>query len=141
MPFSGVDVPPILGRHAADALAMAAGEPFYDYFCHWESHPDDNFPPVIDLAGDTCRIISAQLTFQALVTELQTPGSAAGIMQDIVAACPNWQQMFATQCEAGPDALNCATQFIQAQAEFLRTPPQAAPNSPDTMWDILQPER
>lgn len=120
--FNVDDTALVIGRQTADALAMSAGEPFHNYFCHFEGHPEDKNPPVVDLAGDTCRITAGQLTVQALVSELQTPGTAPAIMKNIPNACPNWQQMFGTQCVAGPGALNCAIQFIQAQAHFLRTP-------------------
>lgn len=122
MSFNGQDIPIALGRYAADALAMAAGEPFHDYFCHYEGHPEDPEQPVVNLAGNTCLITSGQLTIQALASELQTPGTAAEIMKNIVDACPNWQTMFTTQCEAGPNALNCAIKFIEDEAYFLRTP-------------------
>ena len=121
--FSMPTIPIQLGRYAADALAMAAGEPFHDYFCHFEGHPEDENQPVVNLAGDTCRITSGQLTMQALASELQSPGTARAIMEDIPAACPNWQSLFTTQCKAGPEALNCAIKYIEAQAIFLRTPP------------------
>ncbi len=120
--FSLPTIPIQLGRYAADALAMAAGEPFHDYFCHYEGHPEDPVQPVVNLAGDTCRIASGNLTMRALASELQSPGSARAIMENIPDACPNWQSLFLTQCKAGPDALNCAIGYIESQAVFLRTP-------------------
>ncbi|MBT8144930.1 MAG: hypothetical protein KJO55_09535 [Gammaproteobacteria bacterium] len=120
--FEGQGVPLMLGRHAADALAMAAGEPFHLYFCHYEGHPEDLDPPVVNLAGDSCRIEAGYLTVQALAAEIEEPGAAPAIMAGIVDICPDWQNMFGTQCDAGPDALKCATNFVQAQAHFLRTP-------------------
>ena len=122
IPFDSDAVPMMLGRHAADALAMAAGGAFHDYFCHWEGHPDDPEPPVVNLEGQTCRITSGTLTLQALVSELQSPGSARAIMQDITDACPDWQNMFTTQCAPGPNALDCAIAFIESQAYYLTTP-------------------
>ena len=112
----------MLGRHAADALAMASGDAFHDFFCHWEGHPDDVDPPVVDLAGDTCRITSGRLTIRALVAEIRSPGIAPDIMNAIPDACPNWQEMFSTQCPSGPDALICAIGFVQSQAYYLTTP-------------------
>ncbi|MDH3768495.1 MAG: hypothetical protein OES99_08590, partial [Gammaproteobacteria bacterium] len=135
--FNAANAPMVLGRHAADALAMAAGESFHDYFCHWEGHPEDGNPPVVDLAGDTCRITSGRLTIQALVSEIQTPGSAAAIMAGIVDACPNWRRMFSTQCTAGPGALNCAIEFIEAQAYFLRTPRISPATVPSLIDELL----
>lgn len=123
--FNGVNVPMMLGRQTADTLAMAAGEPFHNYFCHWEGHPEDDAPPVVNLAGDNCRITSGRLTVEALVSEIHTPGTAAEIMKNIVDVCPNWRQMFGTQCAPGNGALACAIQFVEAQAYFLRTPPIA----------------
>lgn len=137
MEFTGLNVPIMLGRQTADALAMASGEPFHNYFCHWEGHPDDENPPVVNLAGDTCLIRSGELTVQALVAEIQTPGSAAEIMKGIVDVCPNWQKMFGTQCQPGPSALNCAIQFIQGQAYFLRTPPIAPSAAQDPLDQLL----
>lgn len=120
--FQAQGVPLMLGRHAADALAMAAGAPFHNYFCHYEGHPKDANPPVVDLAGDSCRIQAGYLTIEALASEIRTPGTAAGIMRGIMDVCPGWQEMFATQCEPGRGALKCAVNFIEAQAYFLRTP-------------------
>lgn len=122
LPFSLPTLPIQLGRYAADALAMAAGEPFHDYFCHYEGHPDDPNQLIVDLAGDTCRITSGQLTMQALSSALKSPGTARDIMDAIPDACPNWQTMFATQCKAGPGALDCAIEYIESMAVFLRTP-------------------
>ncbi len=122
MPFSLPTLPIQLGRYAADALAMAAGEPFHDYFCHYEGHPEDPNQPVVNLAGNTCLVTSGQLTMRALASELTTPGTARAIMEEIPDACPNWQNLFATQCKPGADALNCAIGYIESQATFLRTP-------------------
>ncbi|MEM7081786.1 MAG: dockerin type I domain-containing protein [Pseudomonadota bacterium] len=123
LPFSLPTIPIQLGRYAADALAMAAGEPFHDYFCHYEGHPEDPNQPVVNLANDPCRVTSGQLTIQALASELKTPGTARAIMEQIPEACPkNWQSLFITECDAGPGALNCAIQYIESQAQFLRTP-------------------
>ncbi len=122
LPFSLPTIPIQLGRYAADALAMAAGEPFHDYFCHYEGHPEDPNQLIVNLAGDTCRVASGDLTMRALAAELQTPGTARAIMEQIPDSCPNWQSLFLTQCEAGPDALNCAIGYIESQAVFLRTP-------------------
>ncbi|MFK8030622.1 MAG: hypothetical protein AB8G18_10305 [Gammaproteobacteria bacterium] len=122
LPFSLPTIPIQLGRYAADALAMAAGEPFHDYFCHYEGHPEDVNQPVVNLAGNTCLITSGELTMRALSSELNAPGTAAAIMQDIPAACPEWQSMFGTQCKPGPGALECAINYIESQAMFLRTP-------------------
>jgi hypothetical protein len=123
MPFQAQNVPLVLGRQTADALAMAAGEPFHYYFCHYEGHPDDGNPPVVDLAGDSCRVEAGRITIQALVEEIKDPGAAKEIMPQIKAACPTqWESLFTTQCEVGPNAMNCAIQFIAAQAHFLRTP-------------------
>ncbi|MBT8130782.1 MAG: hypothetical protein KJO35_00820 [Gammaproteobacteria bacterium] len=141
VPFTVADVPLVLGRQTADALAMAAGEPFHEYFCHYEAYPEDKDPPVVDLAGDTCRITSGQLTVQALIAAIQTPGSAAGIMRNITDACPDWQNMFATQCAAGPGALKCAVNFIEQQAQFLRTPPLASPAAQDPVQLLLSKTR
>ncbi|MDH3589418.1 MAG: hypothetical protein OEQ74_08440 [Gammaproteobacteria bacterium] len=135
--FNGANVPIMLGRHAADALAMASGEPFHDYFCHYEGHPEDPDQPIVDLAGNTCRIVAGQLTIQALASELQTPGTAAEIMQGIPEVCPSWQKMFTTQCKVGPDALNCAIRFIETQAEFLSTPPSSPSARPDPLEALL----
>ena len=134
--FSAEGVPMVLGRQTADALAMAAGEPFHNYFCHWEGHPDDGNPPVVNLAGDTCLVTSGRLTIEALAAEIKSPGSAPEIMKGITQVCPNWQQMFSTQCAPGPGALNCAIRFIQAQAYFLSTPLLVDPNTPDAI-DLL----
>ncbi|MFK8017670.1 MAG: thrombospondin type 3 repeat-containing protein [Gammaproteobacteria bacterium] len=123
MPFTGLNVPLMLGRQAADALAMAAGEPFHYYFCHYEGHPESEDPPVVNLAGDSCRIASGEITIRALAETIRKPGSAAKIMPQIQQACPGkWQELFVTQCEAGPGAMACAIQYIEAQAHFLRTP-------------------
>ena len=134
--FSAVGVPMVLGRQTADALAMAAGEPFHNYFCHWEGHPDDGNPPVVNLAGNTCLVTAGRLTIEALAAEIKSPGSAPEIMKGITQVCPNWQQMFSTQCAPGPGALNCAIRFIQAQAYFLSTPLLVDPNTPDAI-DLL----
>ncbi len=140
--FSVQDVALVVGRQAADALAMAAGEPFHNYFCHYEGHPEDGNPPVVNLAGDSCRVAAGRITINALVSEIQTPGAAKEIMQDILNVCPTtWQQMFATQCDAGPGALACATQFIAAQAHFLRTPPVANLDAPDAIELLLNAQR
>ena len=122
VPFTSDAIPMMLGRHAADALAMASGDAFHDYFCHWEGHPDDGNPPVVDLSGDTCRITAGRLTIKALIAEIRSPGSAPDFMNSIPDVCPNWQEMFSTQCPSGPEALNCAIGFIQAQAYYLTTP-------------------
>lgn len=123
MPFDGPNVPLVLGRQTADALAMSAGEPFHYYFCHYEGHPESEDPPVVDLSGDSCRVDAGRITIRALSAELRSPGSAKAIMAEILEVCPTqWQSLFATQCEAGPQALNCAIEFIGAQAHFLRTP-------------------
>lgn len=136
MSFTVAGTPLVLGRQTADALAMAAGEPFHNYFCHWEGHPEDENPPVVDLAGNDCLITSGRLTIQALAAEIARPGSAAPIMKEIVNVCPDWQQMFGTQCAPGPGALNCAVQFIEAQAHFLRTPPIATSAAPDLLQSL-----
>ena len=122
IPFESDAVPMMLGRHAADALAMGAGSGFHDYFCHWEGHPDDGNPPVVDLEGETCLITSGQLTIQALVAEIESPGQAGDIMNGIVDVCPDWQEMFSARCPSGPDALNCAIRMIESQAYYLTTP-------------------
>ena len=123
MPFSGDNVPFVIGRQTADALAMAAGEPFHYYFCHYEGHPEDEDQPVVNLAGDSCRVAAGRITIRALAEELKSPGAARRIMPEIEKVCPTqWQSLFLTQCEAGPGALACAIEFIAAQAHFLRTP-------------------
>ncbi len=122
-PFQGENVPFVLGRQTADALAMSAGEPFHYYFCHYEGHPDSEDQPVVDLSGDSCRVEAGRITIRALAAELKSPGAAKSIMSEIRNACPNnWHELFTTQCEAGPGALSCAVEFIAAQAHFLRTP-------------------
>lgn len=136
--FNGQDVPIMLGRYTADALGMAAGEPFYEYFCHYEAYPEDNDPITVDLAGNDCRITAGQLTVQALSAELQAPGSAAGIMQGIVTACSNWQELFTSQCEVGPGALDCAVDFVESLAYFLSTPPTQPAARPDPVFDLLR---
>lgn len=136
--FKAQDVPIMLGRYTADALAMSAGQPFHDYFCHFEGYPEDANPPTVNLAGDTCRITAGQLTIQALAGELRTPGVAAGIMRDIVRACSNWQELFTTQCAAGPRALGCAINFVESLAFFLRTPPTQPAAQPDPVHELLR---
>ncbi|MEM6638378.1 MAG: hypothetical protein AAF610_00610 [Pseudomonadota bacterium] len=123
-PFTVNDVAFAIGRQTADALAMSAGEGFHYYFCHYEGHPDDEDQPVVDLSADRCAVEAGRITIRALVAEMKTPGVAKTIMHEIEAACPNnqWHDMFTTQCESGPDALMCATQYIAAQAYYLRTP-------------------
>ena len=102
---------------------MAAGEPFHYYFCHYEGHPEAEEQPVVDLSGDACRVAAGRITVRALSAELKRPGAAQEIMPEILEACPTqWQSLFATQCDAGPEALKCAIEFIAAQAHFLRTP-------------------
>lgn len=135
--FQGANIPYQLGRYTADALAMAAGGSFHDYFCHFEGHPEDDNPPTVDLAGDACRIQSGQITIQALAAEIRTPGSAAGLMKQIMAVCPDWQNMFQTDCAAGPGALKCAVQRIEDMAYYLRTPPIAPAADYDPMQRIL----
>ncbi|NNF67544.1 MAG: hypothetical protein HKM98_08550, partial [Gammaproteobacteria bacterium] len=49
----------------------------------------------------------------------------------------NWQTMFGTQCQPGPEALNCAIQFIEAQAYFLRTPLTSPARAPDLMKKLM----
>ena len=139
--FEGINVGTMLGRYTADALALAAGEPFHDYFCHFEGHPEDENPPTVDLAGDTCRIQSGQITIQALASEIRTPGTAAGIMSQIMAVCPNWQTMFQTDCAAGPRALKCAVERIEGMAHFLRTPPIVPAAEYDPVRQILGESR
>ncbi|NNF16899.1 MAG: hypothetical protein HKN70_09125 [Gammaproteobacteria bacterium] len=134
MQFRGDNVPFMLGRYTADALAMSAGDPFHDYFCHYEGHPDDPDQPVVNLADDACRVTAGELTIQGLVAELNAPGTARGIMSGIQTACPGWQTMFTTQCDAGPNALNCAIQWIENLAFFLSTPAQ---QSVDPVQELL----
>ncbi len=135
--FQGVNVATMLGRYTADVLALAAGEPFHDYFCHFEGHPEDENPPTVDLAGDTCRIQAGQYAVQALTSEIRTPGTAAGIMTQIMAVCPDWQNMFQTDCQAGPGALKCAVERIEGMAHFLRTPPIVPAAGYDPVQQIL----
>lgn len=123
MPFAAQNVPLVLGRQTADALAMSSGEPFHNYFCHYEGHPEDGNPPVVNLGEDSCRVEAGRITIQALVAEIRNPGAAKDIMPQIKAACPTqWESLFTTQCDVGPNAMSCAVQFIAAQAHFLRTP-------------------
>ncbi|NNF16898.1 MAG: hypothetical protein HKN70_09120 [Gammaproteobacteria bacterium] len=129
MQFRHDNVPLMLGRYTADALALSAGDPFHDYFCHYEGHPDDPVQPTVDLADDACRVTAGQLTVQGLVAELNVKGSARDIMNDIPSVCPGWQTMFTTQCDAGPDALNCAIQWVENLAYFLSTPAEQSANS------------
>lgn len=128
MPFDSASAPLILGRHATDMLALAAGDSFYDYFCHWEGHPDEA-GPVVDLSRDSCRARAGQLTIEAFAAELRAPGSAAAIMQRIPQYCAGWQLLFASACDIGPGALACAIEIIEGQAHFLRTPGVEPPST------------
>jgi len=119
--FDLQDTPIMLGRYTADALAMSAGEPFHDYFCHYEGHPEDVNQPTVDLSNDACRVAAGRITIKALAAELRSAGSARAIMQSIPEACPSWQAMFVTECPAGPGALNCAIEYIESMGVFLTT--------------------
>lgn len=138
IPFANEEVPMMLGRHAADALALASGSAFLDYFCHWEGHPDDGNPPVVDLEGETCLINSGRLTIQALTSEIQNPGTAQDIMKGIPDVCPDWESMFSTQCQPGPDALECAIRFIESQAYYLTTPQRFSLETADILGLLEQ---
>lgn len=136
MPFASASTAVILGRHATEMLGLASSELFYDYFCHWEGHPDDP-GLVVDLSGDSCRVQAGLLTIDALAAEVRTPGAGAAIMRQIPDHCPGWQLMFARACDIGPGVLKCATQLIEGTARFLTTPPIQQPAN-DPLRDLLQ---
>lgn len=135
--FDTPDSPIMLGRYAADALAMSAGEPFHDYFCHYEGHPEDVNQPVVDLSNDPCRVAAGRITIAALSAELKNRGTARGIMQKIPEFCPNWHGLFVSQCAEGPGALNCAIEYIEAQALFLTTPSLDAVEGPELLDTLM----
>lgn len=136
--YAGSNAAMELGRHVADLLSMASDFGFYDYFCHYESHPDepDKF---VDIENDICRINSARLAINALQAELQQSGSGSGYVLDIVNHCEPevWQSLFAPRCEPGPDALKCFSGVVAEMAVFLSTPRQAAPDPTDAFVDSL----
>jgi len=123
LPFQSPDSAGILGRHVADLLSIAASTEFYDYFCHYEWHPDEPTDPV-DLSQDSCRAAAGRLATEALLAELALAGDGAPFVRQIAEECPAWQLMFTPRCEAGPDALDCFERLIADLAVFLSTPPR-----------------
>ena len=125
VPFASPYSAEIIGRNAADLLGVASSSDFYDYFCHYEHHPDE-LGDFVNLEGDACRIGAARVAMEALTTEMLSPGTGASKVQAIANLCPGWQEMFAPRCPAGPEALNCMQELVASMARFLTTPREAA---------------
>ena len=120
--FSGPDVAMNLGRQVSSLLILSGATGFYDHFCHWEQYPHEPEPDLwVDLSEDDCRANAARLIVDGLAAELIEPGSCAGVIDQIRASCPNWQQVFDAPCK-GPKALQCVAEQIEETAVFLSTP-------------------
>ncbi|MEM9387762.1 MAG: hypothetical protein AAGA68_22095 [Pseudomonadota bacterium] len=111
----------IVGRNTADLLGLASSTKFYDYFCHFEHHPNEA-GEVVNLKGDSCRLSAARIAIDALTTEMRSPGQGAPMIQQIADVCPEWQTMYAPRCPSGPQALACVQETVEALARFLTTP-------------------
>lgn len=123
LPFKNPDAALLAGRHVADMLSLSVGLVFYEFFCHFEYHPNEP-GNVIDLSGDPCRYEAGRLTMEALVAEMSQPGDAAAIVNRIPTFCPDWSQMFGPRCPSGPQSLNCLLMRIEGAARFLTIPTQ-----------------
>ena len=119
-----------IGRHVADLLSVASEFGFYDYFCHFESYPDDP-DQFVDLSTNACGVAAAGLAIDALRAELTETGTGAGHIQEIAKHCSNWQTMFAPTCAAGEGALNCLAERVSALAQFMSTPREVPADRPD----------
>lgn len=107
---------------------LYAGGPFgfYDYFCHWEAG-DPSLQYVVDLSGDPCRLAAGRLALEALLAEIELPGSGAAVTAEIPLHCSGEELSFGNNCPAGPNALACLTQRIADLGRFLTTPGSVLP--------------
>ncbi len=138
LPFQLSQAADVVGRHAADMIGIAAGRDFYDFFCHFEHHPQEPDASLfVDLTQDSCRIEAAALTADALVAEIETKGAAREILAGIPASCAGWQDMFAPRCEAGPDALNCFSTMVEDLAHFMTTPRAQVAKANDFIDEVM----
>ena len=140
--FTAPDAALELGRHVADLLSMASDFGFYDYFCHYEHHPDEP-GEFVDIQNDTCRIQSAELSVAALKAELQAPGSGAAHIAQIANHCAPavWQSLFAPRCAPGPDALSCFANVVADLGVFMSTPRATAPGTEEALLEALRARR
>ena len=125
------------GRQVADLLATVGVPEFAEHFCFFEGHPgDQNSDLWVDLSDDPCRLSAAWTAVEALLAELNEPGSCSEIVGEIEAFCPDWREMFGPRC-TGDDALTCIEERIADLATFLVTPKVYRGTVPDLFRDPL----
>ncbi len=121
--FESPEIAINLGRQVNDVLILSGSPAFYEHFCHHEQHPNEPDPALwVDLSEDSCRAGAARLAVDALLAELDEPGSGAGFVDQIPKLCDDWQQLFSSPCAAGAKSLACVRQRIAEAAVFLATP-------------------
>lgn len=110
-----------LGRQVADLLVVAGVPGFADHFCHFEGHPGELDPNLyVNLAGDPCGRSATRGVVDALLAELNEPGSSTKIIAGLKSSCPNWREVFGPRC-TGDTALACVEQRTANLAVFLTT--------------------
>jgi|CXWL01.1.fsa_nt_gi hypothetical protein len=120
VPFREPFVAWTLGRHIADVLMLAASPRYYDYFCHFEFGMEtaEHF---VDLSNSPCHVQAGYLSVRALLGEYLQTGAGVAELDRLKDSCPNWQEMFAPRCPAGPGALECVKARVRDAAVYLRT--------------------
>lgn len=123
LPFSSDTAAIVLGRQIADLLIVAGIPEFYEHFCDYEAHAGHQDPgKFVDLSNDLCRSKAAWMAVDALLAELETPGSGRQMLDELPLFCSGWRSMFEPRCPAGPDALDCLGRRIADTAVYLTTP-------------------
>lgn len=123
LPYNQLEHAGLVGRHTAATLSMAAGLEYQEYYCHYESgdpNLDDYF---VDLSEDICLAAAAQLSADALLAEMNSPGSGLEVLQDLRLLCPDQRRIFPLACNDALDPLTCGHGRIQDTAVYLTTPP------------------
>lgn len=115
-----------LGRQVADLMIVAGTPEFYDYFCHYESHPDAlSSDKDVDLSGAFCQVQTARLMVEALVAEIGAAGAAAEVLDGLDSACADWQDLVSSRCPEAERARSCIERRVVDTAIFVTTPVKA----------------
>ncbi|MEL7060762.1 MAG: hypothetical protein AAGN46_12120, partial [Acidobacteriota bacterium] len=122
LPLYGAEAPMLLGRQVADFLIEVGGIDIYDHFCHWEQHPGEPDPSLwVDLSASPCRAAVLRLAVDALVAELDAPGGAQRVFDDLPSTCSGWGDWIGDRC-SGDDAAKCLAERAADLRVFLTTP-------------------
>lgn len=119
--FDDQDAAQRIGREIGSLMVLVRGENFFFHPDH-EHLMEEHL--VADLSEDPCRVEAGNLAVEALVSELQEPGSGGQFLDAIPSSCPDWQGMFVPFCDKGPGALDCVLEAIQETAGVMVVPPR-----------------